>query len=144
MKLDDDQNGLARVDPTTTAKTPVPTPRRTAPMKRSDRPTAEDLAPAPMGGTAKVKAVLQSALLPVFEQMDADEDDAAWEVVKNLIPRAIARRSAQTEDRIADRVNTYAGEFTAESLATFQIVRSDNSAKLSSMVDSCLDELCPV
>ena len=69
MKLDDDQNGLARVDPTA-ANTPVP--RRAVPMKRGDRPTTEDLTPASLGGTAKVKEALANALRPVFEQMDAD------------------------------------------------------------------------
>ena len=143
MKLDDDQNGLARVDPTA-ANTPVPTPRRAVPMKRGDRPTTEDLTPAAIGGTSKVKAALANALRPVFEQMDADEDDTAWEVVRNLIPRAVARRSAQSEDRIADRIGTHAGEVVAESVATFQSVRSHNSAKLSGLVDSFLDDLCPV
>ena len=144
MKRDDDQNGLARVDPTAAANVPGPVARRNAPVKRGDRPTTEDLTPAAIGGTGKVKAALANALRPVFEQMDEDEDNAAWEVVGNLIPRAIARRSSQSEDRIARRVEDYSGEVTAESLATFQSVRSDNSAKLSSMVDSFLDELCPV
>ena len=143
MKLDDDQNGLARVDPTA-SNTPVPTPRRVVPMKRGDRPTTEDLTPAALGGTSKVKEALANALRPVFEQMDADEDDTAWEVVRNLIPRAVARRSAQSEDRIAGRIGTHAGEVVAESVATFQSVRSHNSAKLSGLVDSFLDELCPV
>ena len=145
MKLDDDQNGLVPVDKTAALNAPVPNPhRRSVPMKRGDRPTPEDLTPAPLGGTAKVKEALANALHPVFAQMDEDEDSAAWEVVRNLIPRAVARRSSQSEDRIAGRVGTYAGEVTAESLATFQSVRSDNSAKLSSMADSLLDSLCPV
>ena len=143
MKLDDDQNGLARTNPPTPS-TIGPVARRNAPMKRGDRPTTDDLTPASLVGTSKVKAALESALLPVFEDMESYEDEAAWEVVKNLIPRAIARRSAQSEDRIARRVEGYSGEVTAESLATFQSVRSDNSAKLSSMADSLLDSLCPV
>ena len=144
MKRDDDQNGLARVDQTAAANVPGPVARRDAPMKRGDRPTTEDLTPASLGGTAKVKAALANALRPVFEQMDEDEDATAWEVVRNLIPKAVARRSAQSEDRIADRIGTHAGEVVAESVATFQGVRDGNSAKLSSLVDPFLDELCPV
>ena len=144
MKRDDDQNGLARVDSTAAANVPGPVAQRNAPMKRGDRPTTEDLTPAALGGTSKVKAELETVLLPIFEQMASDEDDAAWAVVKNLIPRAIARRSAQSELRIASNVRTYAGEVAAESLATFQSVSTSNSAVLSNMADTLLNELCPV
>ena len=143
MKLDDDQNGLARVDPTA-ANTPVPTARRTVPMKRGDRPTTEDLTPAALDGTSKVRTELETVLLPIFEQMASNEQNAAWDVVNRLIPEAIARRSAQTELSIASNVRSYAGEVAAESLATFQGVSSSNSAQLSNMADLLLDELCPV
>ena len=141
MKLDDDQNGLARVDPTA-SNTPVP--RRAVPMKRGDRPTTEDLTPAALGGTSKVRTELETVLIPIFEQMASNEQNAAWDVVNRLIPEAIARRSAQTELRIASNVRSYAGEVASESLATFQGISSSNSAQLSNMADSLLNELCPV
>ena len=144
MKLDDDQNGLARVDKTAASNVPGPVARRNAPMKRGDRLTAEQVTPAALDGTNKVKAELETVLLPIFEQMASDEQDAAWDVVNRLIPQAIARRSAQTELRIASNVRSYAGEVAAESLATFQSVSTSNSAVLSNMADSLLNELCPV
>ena len=144
MKLDDDQNGLARVDQTAAANVPGPVARRNAPMKRGDRLTADQVTPAALDGTNKVKAELETVLLPIFERMASDEQDAAWDVVNRLIPHAIARRAAQAEDRIASNVRNYAGEVAAESLATFQSVSTSNSAVLSNMADTLLNELCPV
>lgn len=144
MKLDDDQNGLARVDQTAAANVPGPVARRNAPMKRGDRLTTEQVTPAALDGTNKVKAELETVLLPIFERMASDEQDAAWDVVNRLIPQAIARRSAQTELRIASNVRSYAGEVAAESLATFQSVSTSNSAQLFNMADVLLNELCPV
>ena len=143
MKLDDDQNGLARTNQPATS-TIGPVARRNAPMKRGDRLTTEQVTPAALDGTSKVKAELETVLLPIFERMASDEQDAAWDVVNRLIPQAIARRSAQAELRIASNVRSYAGEVAAESLATFQSVSTSNSAVLSNMADSLLNELCPV
>ena len=144
MKLDDEQNSLARVDKTAASNVPGPVARHNAPMKRGDRLTTEQVTPAALDGTNKVKAELETVLLPIFERMASDEQDAAWDVVNRLIPQAIARRSAQTELRIASNVRSYAGEVAAESLATFQSVSTSNSAVLSNMADSLLNELCPV
>lgn len=147
MKLDDEQNGLARVDKTAASNVPVPSSqqRRSMPMKRTtQRPSTEDLTPAPLTGTEKIKAELESAILPIFEKMDDDEWNDASRVVSNLIPRAIAHRSAQREDRIAANVRTLAGEVGQESLATFQGINDGNSAMLTGMVDSMFAELCPV
>ena len=146
MKLDDDQNGLVPVDKTAALNAPVPNPhRRSVPMKRVVvRPSTEDLTPAALTGTEKIKAELQSAIEPIFTRMDDDEWENAATVVSNLIPRAIAHRSAQREDRIAANVRILAGEVGKESLATFQIVNDGNSAMLTGMVDSMFAELCPV
>ena len=147
MKLDDDQNGLVPVDKTAALNTPVPNPqqRRSMPIKRTtQRPSTEDLTPAALTGTEKIKAELQLAIEPIFDRMDSDEWEDAATVVINLIPRAIAHRSAQREDRIAANVRTLAGEVGQESLATFQGINDGNSAMLTGMVDSLFSELCPV
>ena len=144
MKLDDDQNGLARTTPIAPSAI-GPVARRNAPMKRTnERPSTQDLTPAELSGTDKIKAELQSAIQPIFEKMADDEWADAASVVSSLIPRAIAHRSAQREDRIAANVRTIAGEVGQESLATFQGVNDGNSAMLTSLVDSLFNELCPV
>ena len=146
MKLDDDQNGLVPVDKTAALNAPVPNPhRQSMPIKRVViRPSTEDLTPAALTGTEKIKSELQSVIEPIFARMDDDEWENAATVVSNLIPRAIAHRSAQREDRIAANVRTLAGEVGQESLATFQVVNDGNSAMLTGMVDSMFAELCPV
>ena len=147
MKLDDEQNGLARVDKTAASNVPVPSTqqRRSVPMKRTnERPSTEDLTPVPLTGTGMIRAELESVILPIFEQMANDEWNDASRVVSNLIPQAIATRSAQRENRIAANVRIIAGEVGQESLATFQGINDGNTAMLTGMVDSLLGELCPV
>ena len=143
MKLDDDQNGLARVDKTAANMTPTP-PRRSAPMKRTvQRPSTEQLTPAPLAGTDKIKAELESALSPIFEEIENSERSAAAMVVSNLIPRAIAARSAQSEVRIAANVKEMAEEVAAESLETFSAVDSSNTVMLVSLADTIFGQLFP-
>ena len=147
MKLDDEQNGLARVDKTAASNVPVPSTqqRRSVPMKRTnERPSTEDLTPVPLTGTGMIRAELESVILPIFEQMANDEWNDASRVVSNLIPQAIATRSAQRENRIAANVRIIAGEVGQESLATFQGINDGNTAMLAGMVDSLLGELCSV
>lgn len=143
MKLDDEQNGLARVDKTATNMTPTP-PRRSVPMKRTtERPTTEQLTPSPLAGTEKIKAELESALTPIFEEIEHSERSAAAMVVSNLIPRAIAARSAQSEARIAANVKELVEEVAAESLETFSAVDSSNSVMLVSLADTIFGQLFP-
>ena len=146
MKLDDDQNGLVPVDKTAALNAPVPNPHhRSVPMKRTgEKLTTDKVTPGPIGGTGKIKAVLESAIAPLLEEFNTHEYNSAVEVVNGLIPRIIAARSAQTETRIAAHVRHIAEEVAIDSLATFPGFAGSNTVSLQSMADSLFDELCPV
>lgn len=141
MKPDNENGGLANVKPSNV--TPIP-PRRSEPMRlATERPTAEQLTPQPLGDTSKIKAEFQSAVQPIFDKIAYDERSQAATVVNNLLPRAIAARSAQSPDRIAANVRSIVQEVEADALATFPGVDASNSVKLVDMADALFAEMFP-
>jgi hypothetical protein len=149
VKDAENSNGLARVDATVANGEGeggnLSKPRRSVPMKRIDaRPTTEQVTPTPIGSTAAIRAELESAILPVLEEISIGEQNAAANVVNALIPRVIAARSAQSENRIASHVRSMAGEVAMDSVATFQKVFASNETIVNSMADDLFNELCPV
>lgn len=119
--------------------------RRSAPMKRtSERPTAEQLTPKPIGDTAQIESELRGAIAPVLQEIRGEERAIASSVVSNLVPRIIGAYSAGSEQRIANDVKEIVGEVAIESLETFSASFTTSEALVNDLADRLFAEYCPV
>lgn len=146
MKLDDDQNGLARVDSSAAQKPmPLKANRRSEPMKRvSQHPSDEQLTPKPITDTANIKIELEKALDPILREIANREYNAAAELVNRFVPQVIAMRSAQSERFIANHVRDIAEEVAIESMETFSGVFANSEILINNMADDLLSAICLV